>query len=162
MRSAVSTSTYPVAERARRYAQILSVSRTSYYRAERSACVTAAPAPPPLGSAEPLLGLRLVSPPLRNLREGAPHPARELAFAELLGDADRLAEILFGLVQAPELALGDPALGGRVAELPPRAQVLEHGDRTVAPSRTCGSGTNCSTRRSSGTGTPSSRRSRPT
>src|SRR5207344_762294 len=80
---------------------------------------------------EPPLGLRLVASAFGHLGEGAPHPARELAFAELLGDADRPAEVLLRLVQAAELALGDPAFGGRVAELPPGPQVLEHGDRTV-------------------------------
>src|SRR6185436_8293722 len=80
---------------------------------------------------EPPLCLRRVPSSFGHLGEGAPGPARELPFAELLGDADRPAEVLLRLVQAAELALGDPAFGGGVAELPPRAQVLEHGDRAV-------------------------------
>src|SRR6185436_10466090 len=80
---------------------------------------------------EPPLGLRLVPSAFGHLGEGAPGPARELPFAELLGDADRPAEVLLGLVQTAELALGDSAFGGGVAELPPGAQVLEHGDRAV-------------------------------
>src|SRR5215216_185872 len=80
---------------------------------------------------QPSLGLHRVASAFGDLGQRAPGPARELAFAELLGDADRPAEIVLGLVEAAELAFGDAALGGRVAELPSRAQVLEHPDRAV-------------------------------
>src|SRR4029450_8689441 len=65
--------------------------------------------PPRLSRARcPLLVRRLPPPPLRDLGEGAPGPARQLAFAELLGDADRLAEVLLGLVEAAEVGLWGP------------------------------------------------------
>jgi len=84
-----------------------------------------------VGSSDPLLGLRMFAAPFGDPGERTPRPARQLALAELLRDADRLAEIRLGLVQSPELPLGDPALGDRVAKLPLRSQVLEDGDRAV-------------------------------
>src|SRR5262245_15259460 len=75
----------------------------------------------------------MIAPAFGDFGERAPGPARELALAELVGDPDRLLQISLGVVVAPELALADPALGVRVPELPPRAEVLEDADRAFEP-----------------------------
>jgi hypothetical protein len=50
------------------------------------------------GSPHPLLGLRVVTAPFGDFAERTPRPAGQLALAELLRDADRLAEIRLGLI----------------------------------------------------------------
>ena len=87
----------------------------------------AVPEPQPPANAGAAVPPPLCPPTLPDLGEGAPGPARELAFAVLLGDADRFAKILLGLSQATKLSPGDPALGG-ASPISPARPVLEYGD----------------------------------
>src|SRR5712691_7198308 len=78
-----------------------------------------------VGAAEALLGGGAVAAAERDLGELAPCPARELALAELLGQAQGRAEVGFGLLEPAEHAVGVAALAEDVRQLPARAELGE-------------------------------------
>jgi len=108
----------PPAASARRYHRRREASRG----AGRSAGPRLGTLPQPLGlglrrPTEPLVGGGAVASLLGHASERAPRPAGELSFPELLGDPDRLAQGVLGLVEPPELAEHDAPFGERIAEL---------------------------------------------
>src|SRR5260370_39777335 len=59
-------------------------------------------------AAPALVGLGLAPAQLGHAGQRAPDPAGQLAIAELLGDPDRVSQVLFRLVETPQLAFRDP------------------------------------------------------
>src|SRR5438477_7220386 len=80
-----------------------------------------------------LLSLCPVASQLGHLGQCSPRPTRQLAISELVGDADRMFQVLLRLVQPADLPFRDAAGGSRVGELPASAQLREDGHSAIEP-----------------------------
>src|SRR5712692_4663422 len=80
-----------------------------------------------------LLRLRLVATTLRDQGQRAPCPTRQLAVAKLLGDADRIAQVILRLVEPAHLPFRDASSSPRVRKLPARSEVGKYRYSAVEP-----------------------------
>ena len=91
-----------------------------------------------LGVSRPLqqlLGCGFVAAKLGHLGKVPPGPWRQLPVAQLLRDPDRRPQILFCLVEAPEVSFGDAARRARIGDLPPRTQLTKDADPAIEPGK---------------------------